>query len=312
MYEIGRNISLRQLRYFETLARTTHFGKAAEACAISQPALSMQIKELEHTLGALLFERNKRQIHLTEFGEKCALHARHILQSVDALADLAQAQNHLFTGKLRLGIIPTIAPYLLPTIMAELNTTFEELEIYVRESQTHKLVAELLDNKLDIVLVALPISEPALQEMSLFEEKFVLARPAQEANLPVPDAQTLAKMKLLLLEEGHCFRDQALSFCDLSPDTHKARPQELLDAGSLSTLTQMVSAGLGVTLLPEMAVPVETKSANVSVCIFKPPQPSRLIGLAWRKTHPRGHQFTQIGELVQHASYKMLRTIKLC
>lgn len=292
------NLTFKQLRYFEALARHGHFGRAADACAISQPALSMQIRELESELGAALFERGARQVRLTGFGEAFALRVRDILRSVDELQDLARVSLDGLVGRLRLGVIPTVAPYLLPAIIGNLTRTYPGLDLHVRETVTGKLIGELAEGRIDAAIVALPVSEPSFAEVALFAEDFVLVRPGEDAGKPVPNGETLSKMRLLLLEEGHCFRDQALSFCN----RHSALPRELLDGSSLSTLVQMVSAGIGVTLIPEMAVTVETRSAQVCVARFDHPKPSRTIGMIWRKTSPLAHQLLQISEVVRRSA----------
>ena len=291
------HVSLRQLRYFDALARHSHFGRAADACAISQPALSMQIKELEAALGAVLIERGARRVRLTRFGEEAALRVRDILRSVDELGELARVSRDRLAGRLRIGMIPTIAPYLLPSVIASLSREYPELNIQVREALTSKLIEELREGRLDGAIVALPVSEPSLTEVPLFTETFLLARPAKDAGAPVPSNEMLREMKLLLLEEGHCFRDQALSFCKMQP----SMPREVLDANSLSTLVQMVHAGLGVTLIPEMAAELETRSAAVSLSRFKDPQPSRTIGMIWRKTSPMAHQLLSLTEVVRRS-----------
>ena len=291
-------MTLRQLGYFEALARHSHFGHAAAACAISQPAMSMQIKELEETLGAVLIERGARQVRLTKFGEEAVLRVRDILRAVDELGDFARASRDRLTGRLRIGMIPTIAPYLLPAVIGALKRTHPELDIHVRETLTSTLIQELAEGRLDAAVVALPVSEPALTEVALFAESFLLVRPGNGDGKPVPSRETLREMRLLLLEEGHCFREQALSFCN----RQSALPREVLDASSLSTLVQMVGAGMGVTLIPEMAVEVETRSAAVSVARFKEPQPSRTIGMIWRKTSPLAGQLLQISEVVRQSA----------
>jgi LysR family hydrogen peroxide-inducible transcriptional activator len=286
------NITLRQLRYFDALVRHGHFGRAAEACSVSQPALSMQIKEMEVTLGGVLLERGARQVALTTFGEELLQRVREILRSVDELGDFARASRDRLAGRLRVGMIPTIAPYLLPKVIENLARLHPELDIHVRETLTPKLIKEVAEGRLDTAIVALPVSEPSLTEIALFRENFLLVRPGELKDTPVPSRESLREMKLLLLEEGHCFRDQALSFCNIQA------PREVLDASSLSTLVQMVGAGIGVTLIPEMAVEVETRSASVSVARFKNPQPSRTIGMVWRKSSPLARQLHQISEAV--------------
>lgn len=291
------NLTLKQLRYFDALARHGHFGRAAETCAISQPALSMQIREMEEVLGSELFERGARQVRLTGFGEEVLIRAREILRGVEELADMARAARGSLSGRLRIGVIPTIAPYLLPAIIARLTEANEGLDIHLRETVTPKLIRELEEGRLDTAIVALPVSEPFLTEVDLFAEDFVLVRPGADAEKPVPLPEKLREMRLLLLEEGHCFRDQALSFCYAG----QAAPRELLDGSSLSTLVQMVGAGIGVTLIPEMAVAVETRSAHVAIARFNGAQPSRRIGMVWRKSSPLSKQLMQVAEVVRAA-----------
>lgn len=288
-------LTLKQLRYFDALARHQHFGRAAEACAISQPALSLQIKELETMFGAALVERGARKVRLTSVGEDFMRKSREVLVALDELEDLMRASKGPFAGRFRLGVIPTVAPYLLPETIAALSARFPDIELELRESVTRSLVADLLESRLDAAIVALPISEPSLQEFGLFKEDFVLVRPMQDAGKPVPGPEKLKTMRLLLLEEGHCFRDQALSFCEMT----SAQPRQLMEGSSLSTLVQMVGAGMGVTLIPEMALPLETRSAHVSIARFPKPSPSRIIGMIWRKSNPLADQLMQVGEIVQ-------------
>ncbi len=292
------NLTLKQLRYFESLARHGHFGHAASACSITQPALSVQIRELEESLGLALFERTTRRVRLTGFGEEFASRVRTILRGVDELSDLARASQNTIVGRLRLGVIPTIAPYLLPNVVANLGRDHTGLDVRVRESLTQTLISELADSRLDAAIVALPINESWLNEIPLFTEEFVLVRPIADAGKPSPNQDDLREMKLLLLEEGHCFRDQALAYCNLQA----ASPRELLDASSLSTLVQLVGSGIGNTLIPEMAIPVETRSATVQVQRFAAPRPTRTIGMIWRKTNPLARQLTQIAETVRKSA----------
>lgn len=286
-------ITLKHLRYFEALAQHGHFGRAADVCSISQPALSVQMKELERILGAPLVERGARQIRLTRLGEDFAARARDVLRSVDELADLARASRDELSGPFRIGIIPTIAPYLLPAFVKRLSQHHPDLEPHPREAVTQRLIDDLLDGRLDAAIVALPVSEPSLTEVALFDEHFVLVRPLEDANKPVPSSDMLREMRLLLLEEGHCFRDQAISYCNLSSSLRR----DLMEASSLSTLVQMVGAGIGVTLIPEMAVSIETRSASVSVARLPMPQPSRTVGMVWRNTNPLAEHLTGIAEL---------------
>ena len=292
------DITLRQLRYFDALAGQRHFGHAAAACGISQPALSMQMQELEEALGAVLIERGARQARLTKFGEEAVLRVRDILRSVDELGDFARASRNRLTGRLRIGMIPTIAPYLLPQVIGSLTRTHPEIDIHVREALTSKLIQELVEGRLDTAIVALPVSEPSLTEVALFAENFLLVRPREDEGTPVPGSEALRQMRLLLLEEGHCFRDQALSFCNMQSSLRR----QALDASSLSTLVQMVGAGMGVTLIPEMAVAVETRSASVSVARFNDPQPSRTIGMIWRKTTPLAGLLLRLSEVICHSA----------
>ncbi|HEY8548193.1 MAG TPA: LysR family transcriptional regulator, partial [Acidimicrobiales bacterium] len=196
-------ITLRQLRYFDALARHSHFGRAAAACSISQPALSMQIKELEDALGVVLIERGARQVRLTKLGEEVAQRVRDILRSVDELGDFARASRGRFIGRLRIGMIPTVAPYLVPTVVGNLTRLHPELDIHVREALTSKLIQELAEGRIDAAIVALPVSEPSLTEVPLFTESFLLVRPGRDEGAPVPGREALREMRLLLLEEGH-------------------------------------------------------------------------------------------------------------
>jgi LysR family hydrogen peroxide-inducible transcriptional activator len=292
------NISIKHLRYFEALARLGHFGRAAEDCAISQPALSVQIKDLEAMLGAPLVERGPKSIRVTGLGEEVAHRAREILRSVEELGDLARASNNPLIGRLRLGVIPTIAPYFLPAVIRTLNGEYPDLDIRPREAVTQHLIQDLLDAKLDAAIVALPVSEPTLHEEPLFEEEFVLVRPQHDADKPVPNADMLREMRLLLLEEGHCFRDQALSFCNISAAT----PRELMEGSSLSTLVQMVGAGIGVTLIPEMAIAIDTQCAPVCVARFADPRPTRSIGMVWRKNSLLSDHLMSLSQIVRGLS----------
>lgn len=287
--------TLKHFRYFDALAQSGHFGRAAEMCSISQPALSVQIRELEAMLGAPLVERTARQIRLTTLGEEFLQRARRVLNEVEDMNELARQPNGPLKGNLRMGIIPTVAPYLLPQIIRGISAKLPDLELQPRESVTQMLLEDLLQTRLDFIIAALPVSEPSLREFALFDEDFVLIRSAAEAHKPIPKPNNLQEMKLLLLEEGHCFRDQALSFCDISPTDPSLR----MEGSSLSTLVQMVDAGLGLTLIPEMAVPLETKGTSVCVAHFKDQKPKRTIGMVWRKSNPLEKQLMGLGATIR-------------
>ncbi len=292
------NLTLRHLRYFEALAQYGHFGRAAEALGISQPALSIQMRDLEDIVGKPLVERGARQVRLTGLGEVLLQRGRDILRAVDELASLARTASEDLTGRLRVGVIPTVAPYLLPRVIEGLTERFPGLDLRLREAVTQKLVGDLIEGRLDVAIVALPISEPSLVEHPLFTEEFVLVRPVADAAKPVPRPEILREMRLLLLEEGHCFRDQALSFCKMSPPG----PRDLMEASALSTLVQMVGAGIGVTLVPQMAVEVEARTAAVAIARLPAPRPERTIGLVWRKTNPLGKQFATLIDILKDAA----------
>ena len=291
-------VTLRQLRYLEALAETHHFGHAAEACAVSQPALSMQIKELEDELQVSLVERRKSGVELTEQGEEIARRARTILASVRDLLDYAQHRERVLSGSLKLGAIPSIAPYLLPAALPELQRRFPKLNLQLRETMTETLVHELVSGDLDLILIALPIEDPEVETLHLFDDKFILAARATRENQRLRHAtpSMLSGSRLLLLEEGHCLRDQALSFCRML--TPEAR--DSFGASSLATIVQMVANGYGITLLPEMAIGSEVhRGSDIRLLRFAAPEPKREIGLAWRKTSPRKADFVQFAQLLK-------------
>lgn len=298
-------LTMKHLRYFDALARIGHFGRAAESCAISQPALSVQIRELEVILGAPLVERGGRRIRLTGLGEEFAGRTRAILRAVDELEDLGRAAHGPLAGRLRLGIIPTVAPYLLPGIIKALTQLYPGLDPRPKEAVTHRLIEDLTEARLDAAIVALPISEAALEEVPLFDEEFVLVRPLEDAGKPVPAPDRLHEMRLLLLEEGHCFRDQALSVCNMAASSTR----DLMEGSSLSTLVQMVGAGIGVTLIPQMAIDIETRSSSVCVSRLAGSRPTRTIGMVWRKTNPLSAQFAQVANIVREAGLSMQKQL---
>ena len=286
-----------QLRAFVAVAQHQHFGDAAASLGVSQPTLSQALAALETGLGVRLIERNPRRVLVTADGRFLLPLAQSAVDAVDVFRTAALPDTWL-TGPLHIGVIPTVAPYLLPRLIARMTALYPALDLTLRETVTPRLLRDLAEGRLDCALLALPVSEPTLEEVALFSESFMLVRPRDDEGKPVPDREGLREMRLLLLEEGHCFRDQALSFC--AADT--AAPREMMDGSSLSTLVQMVGAGIGVTLIPEMAVPVETRSAPVSVASFPEPQPRRTIGMVWRRSSPLAPQLRQIAEVAREAA----------
>jgi LysR family hydrogen peroxide-inducible transcriptional activator len=258
----------------------------------------MQIKELEDELKLSLVERRKSGIELTEQGEEIARRARTILASVRDLVDYAKHQEGVLSGVLKLGAIPSIAPYLLPAALPELQRRFPALNLQLRETLTANLVRELVTGDLDLILIALPIEDPEIETLFLFDDRFILATKATRANqrLRRASANMLSHDRLLLLEEGHCLRDQALSYCHML--TPEAR--DSFGASSLATIVQMVANGYGVTLLPEMAIASEIHAhGDIRLLRFHAPEPKREIGLAWRKTSPRKSDFVQFAQLLR-------------
>ena len=283
------NLTLKQFRYFSALAKYRHFARAATACAITQPALSMQLRELEEMLGCALIEKGTRPLRLTDAGLNILSRVDRILNEVENIEEFARSGDSRMHS-LRLGVIPTIAPYLLPEIINRLKSRFEDIVLHVQEAMTEQLLEAIRERRLDSAIMALPVSEPKLIEIQLFQEEFVLVRPLEDVKKRVPNPENLRKMRLLLLQEGHCFRDQALEFCKIAPPA----PHELMEGSSLSTLVQMVSAGMGITLIPQMAVDLEQRAASVSVAAFPDPRPFRRVGMVWRKANPLHDQLQEI------------------
>jgi LysR family hydrogen peroxide-inducible transcriptional activator len=295
-------ITLRQLRYLAALAKHGHFGRAAEACAVTQPALSMQIRDLERTLGVKVVERRPGDAMLTDVGREIARRGEDVLAASRDLVDFARHRGGLLTGRLTLGVIPSLAPYLLPRILPVLQKQFPELRLELRETQTRQLVDEVKSGGLDAAMLALPLGEPDIDTLSLFEDLFLLAVPSDD---PRPQhsrvkAGEIDQSRLILLEDGHCLRDQALAFCATArgaPGTGSTGMA--FAASSLSTVMQMVASGYGVTLIPQIAADVERRDDRVKFLRLENPQPGRTIGLAFRRTSPRKADFAALGEVVK-------------
>ncbi len=278
--------SLQQLRYAVAVADEGHFGRAAAACHVSQPSLSAQVRELERRLGVDVFERGSRGVLLTPAGAELVARARVVLTGVDDLLAAADQVAEPLAGPLQLGVIPTVAPYLVPGFVTRLRAELPEVSLHLHELQTERLLEALGAGRVDAGVLALPVDRPGVAERELYREPFLLAAPeghrlAQRGSCGPED---LATEPLVLLEEGHCLRDQALDVCGLTGGVGGAEIQ----GTSLGTVVQMVAAGLGVTLLPATAVPVEVRpDSPVTLVVFAPPAPTRTIGLVWRTTSPR-------------------------
>ncbi len=288
-------ITLRQLQYLESLSRHLHFGKAADECAISQPALSVQMRELEARLGVPLFERSRRGVVITNEGVEILRRARIILEGVSELNDYAKGSLGM-AGPLRIGMIPTIAPYILPDLLPLLKSRYPKMEPMIRESRTEQVVEELATGSLDVIVLALPIEDENFTSMKLFEDPFVLAL-HKDARPPVNKDELVQYIKneqLLLLEEGHCLRDQALQHCDIAGVQYG----KIFGTSNLTTLVQMVSNGLGITILPKMCLELEIRGEAIQLVEFRPPVPFRNIGICWRKSSPNAHHFEAIGNLL--------------
>lgn len=277
-------MNLRDLKYLVALADTMHFGRAAAACFVSQPTLSTQIKRLEEELGVHLFERAPRRVMLTPAGREAAIRARNIVAEVEQLKEAARRSQNPEAGTVRLGIFPTLAPYLLPHVIPNIRLRFADLELLIVEEKTHVLQTQLREGRLDAAVLALPISDDQLHYEFLFEEPFVLAVPnthplQHQSHVSLED---ISKERLLLLEDGHCMREQALEVCHITGANEKTEFQ----ATSLETLRHMVAANVGITLLPLLAV--KTPFAVMSALRYIPFQgqnmPSRRIAMVWRRS----------------------------
>ncbi len=289
--------TIKQLQYFTALAEQQHFGRAAEASFVSQSAFSNAIKELEETLGARLVDRTNRQVTITALGQQIATQARLCLRDVESLVELAAGEREPLTGELRLGVIPTIAPFLLPQVLPKLRRAYPELRLYLTEDQTQRIYDRLMDGELDVILLALPWDMRGTSVMTLFKDRFCLAC-RQGTERVDPENYRFSRLdadSILLLEDGHCLRDHALAACRIR-NTQKV---QRFAASSLLTLVEMVDADLGITFLPEMA-----RSAamlrNTRVTLYPLAESSfREIGLAWRRGSGRSEEFGLLGDFLR-------------
>ena len=294
--------TIKQLRYFVALTETEHFGRAAEACFVSQSAFSNAIQELESLLEVQLVDRTNRSVTITAMGQQLATQARLCLRDVESLVEMARGQREPLTGELHLGVIPTIAPFLLPAALPKLRRKFPKLELYLHEDQSQRIYDRLMDGELDVLLLALPYDMRGVDIMPLFKDRFALAYRHGTKRVD-PDNYRFSRLdadSILLLEDGHCLRDHALAACKIR-NTQKVRR---IGASSILTLVEMVDADLGITFLPELARDsLILKNTRVRM---KPLEENsfRTIGLAWRKGTDRGEEFRMLGEFLaeQHAS----------
>jgi LysR family hydrogen peroxide-inducible transcriptional activator len=304
-------MNLQDLRYLVAVADHRHFGRAAEACFVSQPTLSTQIKKLERELGVELVERNPRHIMLTSVGESVVERARVVLRETDNIREVARRSTDPEAGSLRIGLFPTLAPYLLPHVVPVLHERFPKLELLLVEEKSAVVHQRLRDGQLDVGLLALPVHDDHLHCEPLFSEEFVLAVPIDHPLARVKGSvrtSVLSGDNVLLLEEGHCLRDQALSICQLAGAEERAG----FRATSLETLRQMVAAGVGVTLLPQLAVqPPVAQSDEVDLIRFDAPAPSRQIAMFWRRTSAYADFLPQVADVIREVASPLVDPVTL-
>jgi len=305
------SITLRQLRYFRALAEKRNFGRAAAEMNVSQPALSVQIRDLEAALGATVVERRSRDVALTPFGRRVLHHAGRVLDEMQALSEAARWHDGL-SGELALGIIPTIAPYILPGALAALRSRDIALDVRVREARTEELAADLRAGRIDAALMALPLPGDDLEAAPLFEDRFLLAGSAARlaaltGSGAVLDPAALGANPLLLLEDGHCLTDQALEVCG------RGRGHAQIDTGasSLGTLSRLVAAGFGLTLMPEIAAPTEARAApGLVLRRFDTPEPARRVALVRRRGAGEARWFDDLAHVLRDAGETLLATAR--
>ncbi|HSN73145.1 MAG TPA: LysR substrate-binding domain-containing protein [Steroidobacteraceae bacterium] len=290
-------MNLRDLRYLVAVADTLHFGRAAERCHVSQPTLSAQIRKLEDYLGVEIFERQPKKVAVTEIGSQIVARARTVLQDADEIIALARTSHDPLAGRLKLALIPTIGPYLLPRVSSKLRKHLPRLQLMLYEYQTDDLLRRLRNGELDLGILALPVPLEALESRELYEEPFTVALPRHHPLARKDDLQLsdIAGETLLLLEDGHCLRDQALEVCSRV----QMRENQDYRATSLETLRQMVAAGLGVTLLPDLAAkaPMGT-GQGLAIRRFAEPAPSRMVGAVWRRSSTRTEAINAICDVI--------------
>src|SRR3954462_1317001 len=282
-------MTLTELRYIVAVAREHHFGRAAETCFVSQPTLSVGVKKLEDELGVALFERGAGEVTVTPAGQKIVEQAQRVLEEASRIKELAAAGRDPLAGALRLGAIYTIGPYLLPKLIPILRRQAPAMQLHIQENFTHRLAEALKSGEVDVILIALPFDEPGIETAAVYDEPFFVAIPkghAWEARKRIT-SEELTKESLLLLGEGHCFRDQVLEFCHTMRSRDRNSLARTVEGGSLETIRQMVAGGVGVTVLPSTSVNANGSGDLIRVLPFALPGPSRRVGLAWRRSFPR-------------------------
>ncbi|WP_432454734.1 MULTISPECIES: DNA-binding transcriptional regulator OxyR [unclassified Agarivorans] len=294
-------MNLRDLEYLVALQELKHFRKAAEKCFVSQPTLSGQVAKLEEELGLLLIERTSRKVIFTHAGDELAAKARQILLEVKGLKDMAKSFQAPMAGPLHMGLIPTLAPYLLPQIVPHIRSEFTDMALFLYEEQTHILLQRLEDGDLDCLLLAYLPEMERFGSIDLFDEALVLAMPSQhkwqhQAHIELTE---LRGEQLLMLEDGHCLRDQAMGYCFAAG----AKEDNSFKATSLETLRHMVAAGMGITLLPQLAIPLETEQNGICYRHFSAPEPSRRISLLYRNNSVRRPCFNQLAALIKRHTH---------
>jgi LysR family hydrogen peroxide-inducible transcriptional activator len=282
-------MTLTELRYIVAVARERHFGRAAEACFVSQPTLSVAVKKLEEELGVTLFERGPGEVSVTPPGQKIVEQAQRVLEEAARVREIAAAGRDPLVGPLRLGAIYTIGPYLLPKLVPVMRRTAPQMPLLIQENFTHNLSESLKSGEVDVILIALPFDEPGIATRAVYDEPFLVAVPKGhdwEGRKRI-SSDELARESLLLLGEGHCFRDQVLDICHVVRSRDRSSLAKTVEGGSLETIRQMVASGVGVTVLPSTSVGAGGSGDLIRILPFARPVPTRRVGLAWRRSFPR-------------------------
>jgi len=306
-------VTLTDLRYIVALARERHFGRAAEKCHVSQPTLSVAVKKLEEQLGVMLFERSAADVKLTETGRRIVAQAERVLLEAQQVREIAEAGKDPLAGPLRLGVIYTIAPYLLPRLIPLMHERAPHVPLVIQENYTASLASALKRGELDVIVIALPFEEPGIVAQPLYDEPFRVVMPAGHAwaALPRVPATRLMEEPLLLLGAGNCFRDQVLEVCPRCAPGSGSGLQKTLEGSSLETIRHMVATGVGVTVLPSAAADSLPDTQNlVEVRPFEAPEPYRTVALAWRVTYPRNGIIDVLREAILNSALPGARPIR--